>query len=137
MTKKCISPTLVRLNIWSINIMIFKVIGDVFVVQPDFIFNATTSSNETLTTSSNKTQTTSHGDPSYFIGVGLSLYTALAISLANILQVIVSGLPNKGENNSSNHIMLASGMQIGILVGSTLLEGPEIVIKLKKNQNYL
>ena len=125
--------------------MKFEVVGDVFVVQPDFIFNATTSSNEalttssneTLTTSSNKTQTTSHGDPSYFIGVGLSLYTALAISLANILQVIVSRLYNKGENNSSNHMMLASGMQIGILVGSTLLEGPEIVIKLKKGPEIL
>ena len=111
-------------------------------VQPDFIFNATTSSNETLTTSSNETLTSSlneslttssietltsssnetlttsvllrHGDPFYFIGVGLCLYTAFAISMANIVQVIVSRLPNKGANNTSNHMMLGSGIQTGI-----------------------
>ena len=88
--------------------MKIKVTGDVFVVQPDFIFNAITSSNETETTSAEL----HHDDPSYFIGVGLSLYTALAISLANIMQVIVSRLPNKEENNTTNYMMLASGMKI-------------------------
>ena len=91
--------------------MKIKVTGDVFVVQPDFIFNAITSSNETQTTSA----LPEHDDPSYFIGVGLSLYTALAISLANIMQVIVSRLPNKGENNTTNYMMLASGMKILII----------------------
>ena len=118
-------------------------------VQPDFIFNATislnetlttssnesltassnetltTSSNETLTSSSDETLTTSvlsrHGDPSYFIGVGLCLYTAFSISLANIVQVIVSRLPNKGANNTSNHMMLGSGIQIGIILRCFLL----------------
>ena len=88
--------------------MNIKVTGDVFVVQPDFIFNAITSSNETETTSAEL----HHDDPSYFIGVGLSLYTALAISLANIMQVIVSRLPNKEENNNTtNYMMLASGIK--------------------------
>ena len=91
--------------------MKIKVTGDVFVVQPDFIFNAITSSNETQTTSA----LPEHDDPSYFIGVGLSLYTALAISLANIMQVIVSRLPNKEENNTTNYMMLASGMKILII----------------------
>ena len=78
---------------------------------------AVTSSNETLAvTSSNETLAATilpeHDDPSYFIGVGLSLYTALAISLANIIQVIVSRLPNKEENNTTNYMMLASGLKI-------------------------
>jgi len=104
------------LTILSIILCILIVTGDVFVVQPDFIFNAITSSNETQTTSA----LPEHDDPSYFIGVGLSLYTALAISLANIMQVIVSRLPNKGENNTTNYMMLASGLW-SMLISTALL----------------
>jgi len=105
------------LTIFSVFLCFLIVIGDVFVVQPDFIFNSiTSSSNETLAAS----VLPDHDNPSYFIGVGLSLYTALAISFANIIQVIVSRLPNKEENNTTNYMMLTSGLW-SILVSAALL----------------
>ena len=82
-------------------------------VQPEFIFNSTSSPilNETIIAT---VLPPDHKEPSYFIGVGLCLYAALAMSLANIIQVMVSRVTIKEENNITNLLMLASGIKIQI-----------------------
>jgi len=108
------------LTILSVFLCFLIVFGDVLVVQPDFIFKSTSTSisNETITESVLIEQ--KEKEPSYFIGVGLCLYAALAMSLANIIQVMVSRVSNKEESNTTNLLMLASGLW-SILLSAILL----------------
>ena len=77
------------------------------VVQPDFIFNSATLSNETLTA----TVLPEHNGPSYFIGVGLSFYAAFVCALANIIQIMASRLSSTKDKNSNHYMMLITGMK--------------------------
>jgi len=106
------------LTILSVFLCFLIVFGDVLVVQPEFIFNSTSSpiQNETIIA----TVLPDHKEPSYFIGVGLCLYAALAMSLANIIQVMVSRVTIKEENNITNLLMLASGLW-SVLLSAALL----------------
>lgn len=104
------------LTIFTVILCFLIVGGDVLVVQPDFIFNSTTLSNETLTA----TVLPEHNGPSYFIGVGLSFYAAFVCALANIIQIMASRLSSTKDKNSNHHMMLITGLW-SILLSFVLL----------------
>jgi len=115
------------LTVLSVLLCIIIVIGDVLVVQPSFIFseksvptNLQNSSNEIeleLEHEYNSNQTSSvlkdmigaDSDTNYMIGVCLCIYSALAASIDNVVQVLVSRNDEK-KIVSRSHWVTSTGV---------------------------
>jgi len=115
------------LTVLSVLLCIIIVIGDVLVVQPSFIFseksvptNLQNSSNEIeleLEHEYNSNQTSSvlkdmigaDSDTNYMIGVCLCIYSALAASIDNVVQVLVSRNDEK-KIVSRSHWVTSTGI---------------------------
>ena len=96
-------------------------LGDVLVVQPSFIFpprptkqptttnltNLTTDLTTDLTSRSYETAEEMKEGGDYWLGVGLSLYVAAAVAMANVINV---GVMKTNEVISTVHLMLMSGV---------------------------
>ena len=94
------------LTVLSIFLCLFIVIGDVLVVQPPFIFPKEESENNATKNHirlEDGTNIKKHGEH-YFLGVALCLYTAAAVSIANV----VGAQCNKMAVSTST-LMLVSG----------------------------
>ena len=82
--------------------MRFSVVGDILVVEPAFLLPLETESEDDIERHS----------LGYLVGMGLCLYTATVVSLANILQVRLTSRPGEGEEEArwtSHHLMIVSG----------------------------
>ena len=89
------------------------VIGDIFVVQPTFIFSQSPPSGEmnmvnTTTTHSVSVESLYSGQ--YFTGAGLCFYAAAAGSVANVIQVVVKR-NDANKVTSQSHFICFTGYQ--------------------------
>ena len=130
-----------------------SVVGDILVIQPDFIFNKSNSpiSNSsypnisiTIASTSEEHEVTfepstdaheSHGTE-YLIGVVLCLLCAATISAANIVQVLIK-TSEEGKAVTRNHLMISSGVWNILLSVSTLPVLPNTLLTAPMTMSML
>ena len=96
-----------------------SVCGDVLVVQPSSIFGSgDKNSNNTSDNFNEEGDVAVRHSMNYPVGVGLCLYAAGAISLANVVQVFI--INDVNVKLSNNHFMLTTGRLSRITLISTV-----------------
>jgi len=97
------------LTLLSIVLCIFIVCGDMLVVQPSFLFGNDDNNNTTASDNITEEEDVAvRHSMNYPVGVGLCLYAAGAISLANVVQVFI--INDVNVKLSTNHFMLTTGV---------------------------
>jgi len=108
-----------NITILSMLLCFFIVVGDVLVIQPPFLFKEeNVGENET-----DDAQRAKKHNPNYYLGVALCLYTAGAVSVANVLNAKCSKM-----KVSTPKLMLVSGISSVILSIISVLFLPNRVL---------